>query len=78
MPIPHCWKSRGRAQIFMLSFTHKAPAKIHLKMSSVEVICCICLLTLLSNVNLDANSVHQDQTVHLGLHSPTLFVERDV
>ena len=36
--------------------------KKDLKMLSVQVICCIYLLTLLTNVSLEANSVDPDQT----------------
>ena len=53
--------------IFFSSYTikhlkHKCPAKQHLKMLSAQVVCCIYLLTLLSNGSIDASSVDQDQT----------------
>ena len=39
--------------------------KMHLKMSA-SVICRIYLLTLLTNVSIEANSVDQDQTASMG------------
>ena len=39
---------------------------MHLKMTSAEVICCIYLLTLLTNVSVEANSVEPDQTAPVG------------
>ena len=46
----------------------KAPVKLHLKILSAQVICCITLylLTLLSNVNIDANSVDFGQAAPTG------------
>ena len=40
---------------------------MHLKMLSVQVICCIYLLTLLTNVSIEANSVDPDQTAPVRL-----------
>ena len=37
--------------------TLKAPAKMHLKILSAQDICCLYLLTLLTNVRIEANSV---------------------
>ena len=34
--------------------TLKMPAKMHLKMPSAQVICCICLQKLLTNVSVEA------------------------
>ena len=48
--------------------------KLHLKMTSAEVICCIYLLTLLTDVSIQANRVDPDKTLphqeqsNLGLH----------
>ena len=39
---------------------------MHLKMPSAEVVCCIYLLTLLTNVVVVANSVAPDQTAPVG------------
>ena len=35
---------------------------MHLEMSSAQVICCVYLLTLLTNASVEANSVVPDQT----------------
>ena len=40
---------------------------MHRKMLSADIICCIYLLTLLTNVSIEANRVDLDQTA-LGLH----------
>ena len=48
------------------TLTFKAPAKMHLKMSSAELICFIYLLTSLTNVSLQANSVDPDQMAPSG------------
>ena len=39
---------------------------MHLEISSSEVICCKYLLTLLPNVNVEANGVDPEQTVPIG------------
>ena len=40
---------------------------MHMKMLSAKVVCCIHLLTILTNVSEEANSVDQDQS-DLSLH----------
>ena len=47
-------------QIMIL--TLQVPAKMLMKMSSAKVVCCKHLLTLLTNVNVEANIVDPDQT----------------
>ena len=47
--------------------TLKAPSKMNLKMlSATVVVCCIYLLTLLTNQSIEANSVDTDQTAPTG------------
>ena len=42
------------------------PAKKSPEMSSAQVICCIYLFTLLTNVSVKANNVDQDQSAPIG------------
>ena len=54
-------------KVFFSFLTFKAPAKILLlKIISAEVVCCIYLLTLLSNVSVETNSVDPDQSSPIG------------
>ena len=52
--------------------TLKAPRKkMHLKMSSAEVVCCKYCLTLMTNLSIEVNIVDPEQTAPIG---STLFV----
>ena len=44
----------------------KIPAKVHLEMLSVKVVCCKLLLSYLTNLKIKTNSVDPDQTAPLG------------
>ena len=46
--------------------TLKAPAKLHMKMLSALVVCCIYLPTLLTFVSLGAKGVDPVQPAHIG------------
>ena len=48
---------------------------MHQKISSAQVVCCRCLLTLLTNVSLKANGMEPDQTTRLkGMQAFFLFL----
>ena len=49
-----------------LPLTFKAPGKMHLKMSSAEVVCCNNCLTLLANLSIQAKNVDPEQTAPIG------------
>ena len=47
--------------------TPKAPRKkIHLKMSSAEVVCCKLLPNITDELSIEANSVDPEQSAHIG------------
>ena len=55
------------AYIYILSLTLKAPRKkMHLKMSSAEVVCCKLLPNITDKLSIEANSVHPEQTATIG------------
>ena len=47
---------------FKNGFTQPAVEKLHLKMASAEVVCCLEMLTLRTNLCIQINSVDPDQT----------------
>ena len=46
--------------------TFKAPAKMHIKVLSSNFLFCIYLLSLLTDVSIEGNSVDPDQTASTG------------
>ena len=63
------WKLKislvSKARIFL---SHKAPRKMHLKMSSAEAVCCKLLPNITDELSIEANSADPEQTADLGPH----------
>ena len=49
-----------------LGLTLKAPRKMHLKMSSAEVVCSKILPNITDKLSIEANSVDPEQTAPIG------------
>ena len=52
--------------ILLPALTLKAPRKMHLKMSSVEVVCCKYLPGITDELSVEAYSVDPEQTAPIG------------
>ena len=50
----------------IMPLTLKAATKMHLKMSSAEVVCCKYLPNIIDELSIEANSVDPEQTAPIG------------
>ena len=63
-------RKNGYRMFFQFTYCVDKPLPI-LTLNGVNAVCCICLLTVLTNVSVETNSVRLQEQADLGLHCLT-------